>query len=68
MRLLEAKSCSWTLEQPMSSLMKHHPRITFKHVAVTWMGMFGARTKKHSCILGNKSWIKKLERALDNTR
>ena len=65
MRLLEARRCSWTLEQPSTSLMIQHPRVQFKFRVNTWLGMFGARTRKQIYLLSNNSWVSTLHRALD---
>ena len=67
-RLFEAKRCSWTLEQPSSSLMVRHPRVRYNVKVVTWMGMFGARTPKQTYLLSNKPWIEALQRTKDTSR
>jgi hypothetical protein len=72
--LVAAKRAYWILEQPNTSLMPSHPDMkflagltTFLHT-FTWMGMFGAGTKKPTKLLSNSEMVMSLRRRLDNER
>ena len=63
MALAHAKHAWWALEQPLRSLMKHHPAMAhvFKTMpffeVTTHMGAFAADTLKPSQLYGNAEWI-----------
>lgn len=69
-----AKSAHWVLEQPGSSLMHEHPEMKRLHqlcgwnVIRTWMGMYGAATKKPTSLASNNGLVHRLRRTLDLSR
>ena len=71
LNLRDALGVGWFVEQPGSSLMLLHNRVAnlFKCKVRTWMGMFGAPTKKPTYLLGGMwaPWVMSLKRALDNS-
>ena len=68
--LLRARGCSWILEQPMTSLMCKVP--LWRAVAPaeqiyktsTWMGAYGAPTRKPTWLLSTEQWTTNLARTL----
>ena len=59
-----ANRVQWVLEQPASSLMHLHNRFhTLGHVffAKTFMGAFGAKTRKPTHLFGSHKWIMELQ-------
>ena len=71
-----ALNLEWVLEQPLTSLMKEHPRMKairrmsdarlIKSVTEvhTWMGSFGGFSPKPTMLLGSPSWLGQLKRKL----
>lgn len=64
------------IEQPCSSILVHHPAMAFlKYVCrrigqpwqmvSTWLGMFGAPSRKGIKVWSNAPWAKRLKRKLD---
>eukprot|EP00959_Pyramimonas_sp_CCMP1952_P457922 9475758-Pyramimonas_sp.AAC.1 len=68
MGLCHAKHAWWGLEQPLKSLMVHHPAMQWVAKTVDWvevstmMGAFGACTLKPSSLFGNSGWVRGLHR------
>ena len=71
MVLLWARAVTTMLEQPGSSLMASHPRMSWALNIIkarnvrTWLGMFGAATQKPVVLYSNTNW---LEGTLQGTR
>ena len=64
-----SKGARWILEQPSSSLMPYHPRmqhaaIMARHSVFTWMGCFGAATRKATKLFDNPGWLPLLKRTM----
>jgi hypothetical protein len=69
-----ALNCHWILEQPLSSIMRCHPRmsqiltlsattgIPGVQEVTTWMGMYGAPSPKPTILMGTPSWLESLKR------
>eukprot|EP00969_Alexandrium_andersonii_P100650 4440245-Alexandrium_andersonii.AAC.1 len=49
----------YVLEQPASSLMPAHPRVRAARVSSvwTWMGCFGHRSQKPTCLFSNEDTV-----------
>eukprot|EP00959_Pyramimonas_sp_CCMP1952_P120831 2526328-Pyramimonas_sp.AAC.1 len=66
--LCHAKRAWWGLEQPLKSLMVHHPAMKWIAERVDWvevstvMGAFGACSLKPSSLYGNSEWVRGLYR------
>ncbi|CAK0861834.1 unnamed protein product [Prorocentrum cordatum] len=63
-RILHSRGVFWVLEQPMSSLMVHHPRFQEAikdlgiHSVRIYMGNFGAKTEKGTTLYSNCPEVK----------
>ena len=69
-------SAYYFIEQPSSSLLKHHPAMQIlkyvgkrmghhTNMVSTWLGMFGAPSPKGIKVWSNAPWVKNLKRKLD---
>ena len=68
--ILQSKDVFWIYEQPASSLLWHHPRMT-EFIGLfdawrcfTWMGSYGAESPKGTVFWSSRPGIKKLGRNL----
>jgi len=68
--LIRAKGATWLLEQPASSLMTRHNRFSHNAIAgsiyttYTWMGCFGAPTRKATQLWSSAEWVVNLKRSM----
>ena len=68
--LLECLGVHWILEQPMTSVMldlelwQLIPRHAYLAKTFTWMGAFGAGTRKPTFLLSTSPWARSLKRTL----
>ena len=64
--LLQARHCTWLLEQPESSVMEYIPQFSYLKMRVqrtkTVMGAFGHDSRKGTTLLSCHDWHKALER------
>ena len=66
--LLQARQCTWLLEQPESSVMEYIPQFSYLKMRVqktkTVMGAFGHDSRKGTMLLSCHDWHKALEKEL----
>ena len=66
--LLQARQCTWLLEQPESSVMEYIPQFSYLKMRVqntkTVMGVFGHDSRKGTILLSCHGWHKALEKEL----
>ena len=66
--LLQARQCTWLLEQPESSVMEYIPEFSYLRMAVqkakTFMGAFNHDSRKSTTLLSCHDWHKALEKEL----
>ena len=63
--LLQARRCTWLLEQPGTSIMHKYPRFPLVgpfFETRTSMGCFGAKTLKPTALRSNMEWVQRLAR------
>ena len=66
--LLQARHCTWLLEQPESSVMEYIPQFSYLKMPVqktkTVMGAFGHDSRKGTMLLSCHDWHKALKKEL----
>ena len=65
--LLVARHVQWVLEQPATSVMDRCPileHVQPRYKVTTWMGAFGALTRKPTWLLSGSAWISHMARHL----